>query len=227
MTEETMGGAAASIASHWASKSIRGVSAASAGISGPQWARKRRIAASCAGSRVGGGSGIQRLSWNAPLLWARTSCDQAAIAAGSMSRQPQLPRPPALATAMARERAGRRRPWGREGWGGGGRSGRRRRRPGREGFRAWAGTSSWWQPHAPGGACGQGRGRVLLRQRGQALPVERDAMAGPVRRHRHAVLDAAAARRCSGRGRSRAPPGRSGLGRRRAGGPSCRARRGR
>ena len=43
------------------------------------------MAASAAGSRSGGGSGIHRLSWNAPLLAARTAAAQRTIATGSIS----------------------------------------------------------------------------------------------------------------------------------------------
>ena len=65
--------------------------------------RKSRTAASAAASRAGGGSGIQRLSWKPPLVPARTSAAQALIASGCISRPPQAPRPPALATAMESE----------------------------------------------------------------------------------------------------------------------------
>ena len=72
---------------------------------------------------VGGGSGIQRLSWKPPLLPARTSAAQALIAAGFINSAPQLPSPPALATAIESEgghapaigasRIGICRPWAR------------------------------------------------------------------------------------------------------------------
>src|SRR4051794_1563132 len=40
------------------------------------------------------------LSWKVPLLFERTSSDQALISSGCMRRTPQAPNPPALATAM-------------------------------------------------------------------------------------------------------------------------------
>src|SRR5258705_9990028 len=120
MIEETMGGAAASSASHCAAKSCTGASPASGGTSGPQSARKARSFASCCVSRTGGGSGIQRLSCAAPLLDARNSAIQAAMAAGDSISAPHAPRPPAFATAAESEggqdpaigasRIGRRRP---------------------------------------------------------------------------------------------------------------------
>src|SRR5579883_344551 len=105
MTDEIMGGAAESIASHWAEKSGGVVSPASGGTGGPQPERKSRTRASCAASRFGGGSGIQLLSWKAPLLCERTSFAQARISSGCISSTPQDPSPPALATAIDNEGA--------------------------------------------------------------------------------------------------------------------------
>src|SRR5277367_4286536 len=100
MIEEMIDGATSSIASHCAEKSGGVASPASGATSGPQFARKARTLSSAAASRVGGGSGIQRLSWKPPLVPARTSLAQALIAAGFIRSAPQLPRPPALATAI-------------------------------------------------------------------------------------------------------------------------------
>src|SRR4029079_10928541 len=61
MMDEMIAGPASNNASHCASKLGGVTSAASAGTSGPQSLRKRRTAASAAGLRLGGGSGIQRL----------------------------------------------------------------------------------------------------------------------------------------------------------------------
>src|SRR5260370_493614 len=66
MTDETIGGPADSIASHCAEKSGGVASPASDATGGPQPARNARTRASCSGSRLGAGSGIQMLSWNAP-----------------------------------------------------------------------------------------------------------------------------------------------------------------
>ena len=101
MIEEMIGGPASNVASHCASKSGGLTSPASRATSGPHWPRKRRTASSVAASRLGGGSGIQRLSWNPPLLPARTSDAQALIASGCIRSAPQPPSPPALATAIA------------------------------------------------------------------------------------------------------------------------------
>src|SRR5215813_4895407 len=95
MTEETIGGPAASIASHCAAKSGGLASAASGGTDGPHWPRNSRTRASCAASRRGGGSGIQILSWNAPLVLPRTSSAHALMSSGCMSSTPHEPRPPA------------------------------------------------------------------------------------------------------------------------------------
>src|SRR5271168_809504 len=103
MIEETIVGAAAIIASHCATKSSSFTSPASAAGSVPQPPRKARTSASWTGSRVGGGSGIQRLIWKPPLLAARRSAAQAAIAAGDSVSAPQAPSPPALATAAESE----------------------------------------------------------------------------------------------------------------------------
>src|SRR5271157_3794982 len=102
MIEETIGGPAARIASHWAAKSMGLASAASAGIAGPQAPRNARTRASWSLSRAGAGSGIHRFIWKAPLLLARTCSAQARISAGCISNAPQAPRPPALATATDR-----------------------------------------------------------------------------------------------------------------------------
>ena len=66
--EEMIGGPASSMASHCAVKSAGVASPASGGTCGPQVPRNARTAASAAASRSGGGSGIHRLSWKAPLL---------------------------------------------------------------------------------------------------------------------------------------------------------------
>src|SRR6202035_1861431 len=99
MMDEMIGGPTASSASHCAAKSGGLASAASAATAGPHWPRKSRRRASCAASRAGGGSGIHRLSWKAPLVPARTSLAQAAISSGRISSAPHEPSPPALATA--------------------------------------------------------------------------------------------------------------------------------
>src|ERR1051326_963071 len=101
-----MGGPAAMSASHCAAKSGGLASAASAGTAGPHLPRKSRTRASCAASRRGGGSGIQRLSWNAPLVLPRTSPAQAAISSGFISSAPHEPSPPALAMAIDSAGAG-------------------------------------------------------------------------------------------------------------------------
>ena len=49
----------------------------------------------------GGGSGIQRLIWNAPLLPPRNSAPIAAMPSGGVVSAPKPPMPPALATAAA------------------------------------------------------------------------------------------------------------------------------
>ena len=98
-----MVGPASSMASHCASKSGGIASPASRGTSDPQRPRKARTASSLAVSRCGGGSGIQRLMLKPPLLPARTSAAQDLMAAGCIKSAPQLPRPPALATAMESE----------------------------------------------------------------------------------------------------------------------------
>jgi hypothetical protein len=103
MIEEMIDGATSSIASHWAEKSSGLTSPASGATSGPHVARKACSLASSAASRVGGGSGIQRLSWKPPFVPARTSLAQALIASGLINSAPQLPRPPALATAIESE----------------------------------------------------------------------------------------------------------------------------
>jgi hypothetical protein len=103
MIEEITAGDAASSASHCASKSgSQGASAAFSGTGGPKRPRKSRTARSRAASRAGGGSGIQRLSCTAPLLRARNSAAQAAMASGAICSAPQPPMPPAFATAAAR-----------------------------------------------------------------------------------------------------------------------------
>src|SRR5579883_3419785 len=100
MTDETIGGPTASSASHCAAKSGGVASPASAATGGPHLPRKSRTRASCAASRRGGGSGIHKLSWNAPLVPARTSSAHAAMASGAISSAPHEPSPPALATAI-------------------------------------------------------------------------------------------------------------------------------
>src|SRR5579864_8819482 len=101
MIDEMARGPAASNASHCAAKSGGVVSPASGDSAGPHWARKRRIASSFAESRMGGGSGIHKLSWNEPLLDARNSLAQARIPSGFVSSAPIPPMPPAFATALA------------------------------------------------------------------------------------------------------------------------------
>src|ERR1041385_7964725 len=76
------------------------MSPASAGTAGPHCSRKRRTSASCAGSRIGGGSGIQRFIWNGPLEPDRNFAAQVSISLGSKSKAPHPPMPPAFATAM-------------------------------------------------------------------------------------------------------------------------------
>src|SRR6516162_896669 len=102
MIEEITAGPAASIASHCASKSGGSTSPAAAGTGGPHWPRNSRTLVSASASRRGGGSGIQVLSWTAPLLEARNSRAQSAMPAGGVSTAPNAPMPPALATADAR-----------------------------------------------------------------------------------------------------------------------------
>src|SRR6478735_12508199 len=103
MIDETTAGPASSSASHYAAKSGGVPSPALSGTGGPKRPRNSRTFASCAGSRFGGGSGIHKLSWTAPLDDERNSCIHFAIAAGDMSSAPADPIPPALATAIARE----------------------------------------------------------------------------------------------------------------------------
>src|SRR4051794_29407696 len=103
MIEEMIAGATSSSASHCSEKLDGRASPASGGTSGPQLRRNVRTPASSSGSRRGGGSGIQRLIWKAPLLPARNSKAQALMAAGAIRSAPQPPRPPALATAMESE----------------------------------------------------------------------------------------------------------------------------
>ena len=62
MMDETIAGLASSNASHCVWKSGSTTLPASGGKGGPQLARKSRIAASAAASRLGGGSGIHRLN---------------------------------------------------------------------------------------------------------------------------------------------------------------------
>ncbi len=100
MTDETIGGPIASSASHCVANSGGLASPASGGTVGPHVARKRRTRASCAASRIGVGSGIQRLRLKTPLLFARTSLAQSTISAGCMGKAPHAPSPPALATAI-------------------------------------------------------------------------------------------------------------------------------
>ncbi len=100
ITEETAAGAASSTASHCAEKSTSAASPAVAATAGPHAARKSRIARSCAGSRSGAGSGIQRFNWNGPSEPARTFAAHAAISAGCIGKAPQAPSPPARITAI-------------------------------------------------------------------------------------------------------------------------------
>src|SRR5260221_9299663 len=99
MIEETIGGAAVSNASHCAAKSCVAASPAAAETAGPHPPRKARRRASCCWSRNGGGSGLHRLSCTAPLLAARNSAIQAAMASGGMISAAHAPSPPALAIA--------------------------------------------------------------------------------------------------------------------------------
>ena len=105
MTEETIGGAAASKALHCSEKFGGTASPACSGTGGPQELRKFATRASCSLSRLGGGSGIQRLIWKGPLVPARTSLAQALISSGFISSAPQAPSPPAFATAIDSEGA--------------------------------------------------------------------------------------------------------------------------
>ncbi len=102
MIEETTAGPASSMAWHWAAKSGGVESPEVCGTSGPHWPRKARTRASWSASRAGGGSGIQRLIWKAPLEPWRTSRAQSVIASGRLSTPPMPPMPPARPTAMAR-----------------------------------------------------------------------------------------------------------------------------
>src|SRR5215467_10270001 len=103
MIDETAAGPALSNASHCASKSGSETLPASSGTSGPQPARNFRKRVSCAASRTGGGSGIQRLMLKPPLVDARTSAAQVAISSGLINKAPHAPSPPALATAIESE----------------------------------------------------------------------------------------------------------------------------
>src|SRR3954453_22874451 len=103
MIDETTAGPAASSASHCAAKSGGVASPAFSGTGGPKRPRNSRTFASCAASRLGGGSGIHKLSCTAPLEDERNSCIHAAIAVGDISSAPAAPMPPALATAIASE----------------------------------------------------------------------------------------------------------------------------
>src|SRR3954449_12233343 len=87
------------MASHCSSKFGGTASPASAGTAGPHWPRNSRTCASWFGSLAGLGSGIQTLSWNAPLLLLRTYLAQARISSGCINNTPQAPSPPALQTA--------------------------------------------------------------------------------------------------------------------------------
>src|ERR1700730_15319163 len=100
MMDEMMGGPMSSIAADCAAKSGGAAVPAPRGTSGPQAARNLRAASSICSSRLGGGSGIQRLSWNPPLLLARKSDTQALMALGCIKSAPQAPSPPAFATAI-------------------------------------------------------------------------------------------------------------------------------
>src|SRR5690348_4536844 len=100
MTDDTAGGAAERRASHCAEKSGGVEFPASGGTVGPQFPRKSLTLRSCISSRTGAGSGIHRLSWNAPLLDSRTVALHFRISSGCIRRAPQAPNPPALATAM-------------------------------------------------------------------------------------------------------------------------------
>src|SRR5690348_5849378 len=99
------GGEAARRASHCAGKSGGLASPASAETAGPQSARNSRTRVSCAASRLGVGSGIQRLIWNASPPFVRTSAAQAIISSGCIKRAPHEPSPPAFMTAMESEGA--------------------------------------------------------------------------------------------------------------------------
>src|SRR5258708_2664419 len=103
MTEETIGGATASNASHCATNSGGVASPASLGTSGPHLPRNLRTLASCAGLRWGGGSGTHKFKLNRPLLFARTSAAHATISSGCIKSAPHAPKPPALATAIDKE----------------------------------------------------------------------------------------------------------------------------
>jgi hypothetical protein len=56
-------------------------------------------------SRLGAGSGIHKLIWNAPLLAERTWLAQAVISAGCIKGAPQASNPPAFAIAVESEGA--------------------------------------------------------------------------------------------------------------------------
>ena len=95
VTNETTGGTASRSASHWATKSGGLASPAPGGTSGTHSPRKLATAASRATSLCGTGSGTPKTIWQGPLL----SDAQWPIASGSISSAPQVPRPPAFATA--------------------------------------------------------------------------------------------------------------------------------
>src|SRR5665213_216328 len=106
MTEEAARGRARSSASHWAAKSGNAALPASGGTFGPHCERNSRTVVSWTSSRLAGGSGTQRLIWNAPLQAVRTSSAQATIWFGCSINAPHAAIPPACATAMDRNGAG-------------------------------------------------------------------------------------------------------------------------
>ena len=103
MMDDTAVGRAARTASHWASKSCSGASAAAAGTAGPCWARNSRTAASFVASRKGGaGSGTHRLicsGADGATVVARNCATQAAMPGPLCSSAPIAPMPPACTTA--------------------------------------------------------------------------------------------------------------------------------
>src|SRR5262245_28950793 len=100
ITDDKIGGAISSMASHCSSKFGGTASPASVGTAGPHLPRNSRTRAYWFVSLFGLGSGIQMLSWNAPLLLLRTSLAQDRISSGCINNTPHDPSPPALETAI-------------------------------------------------------------------------------------------------------------------------------
>lgn len=101
MIEETTFGRISRNVASWPAKSGGRTSPASGGTEGPHWLRNARTRASASGSRTGGGSGTQTLTWKDPLLCPRNSDAHARMPSGGVSNAPIAPMPPALATATA------------------------------------------------------------------------------------------------------------------------------